>query len=207
MDCNHSDINLMLAIWFLFCPQGVLEGYNSTVFAYGQTGCGKSFTMQGVTDPASQRGIIPRAFEHIFEAVSVAEGTKYLVLASYLEIYNEDIRDLLGRDVKRKLDLKEHTDKGVYVQGKRIGRGLRLPCVCVVTIRRDTFLYVAYEGLWIISMTTPFWYLFERSEDCYFQPPFKLFSNWVPIGTDIIVTIISPQDLKRNGWRLIEDQI
>jgi kinesin family protein 3/17 len=73
--------------------------------------------MQGVTDPASQRGIIPRAFEHIFEAVSVAEGTKYLVLASYLEIYNEEIRDLLGRDVKRRLDLKEHADKGVYVQG------------------------------------------------------------------------------------------
>ncbi|XP_069692798.1 osmotic avoidance abnormal protein 3-like isoform X2 [Periplaneta americana] len=96
--------------------EGVLEGYNSTVFAYGQTGCGKSFTMQGITDPSSQRGIIPRAFEHIFEAVSVAEGTKYLVLASYLEIYNEEIRDLLGLDVKRKLDLKEHADKGVYVQ-------------------------------------------------------------------------------------------
>jgi kinesin family protein 3/17 len=98
----------------------VLEGYNSTVFAYGQTGCGKSFTMHGVTDPASQRGIIPRAFEHIFEAVSVAEGTKYLILASYLEIYNEEIRDLLGRDVKRKLDLKEHADKGVYVPGTQI---------------------------------------------------------------------------------------
>ncbi|KAJ9583289.1 hypothetical protein L9F63_022372, partial [Diploptera punctata] len=96
--------------------EGVLEGYNSTVFAYGQTGCGKSFTMQGVVNPPTQRGIIPRAFEHIFEAVSVAEGTKYLVLASYLEIYNEEIRDLLGRDVKRKLDLKEHADKGVYVQ-------------------------------------------------------------------------------------------
>ncbi|PNF34169.1 Osmotic avoidance abnormal protein 3 [Cryptotermes secundus] len=72
--------------------------------------------MQGVTNPTSQKGIIPRAFEHIFEAVSVAEGTKYLVLASYLEIYNEEIRDLLGPDVKRKLDLKEHADKGVYVQ-------------------------------------------------------------------------------------------
>jgi kinesin family protein 3/17 len=104
-------------MYFVFCPQGVLEGYNSTVFAYGQTGCGKSFTMQGVTSPVSQRGIIPRAFEHIFEAVSVAEGTKYLILASYLEIYNEEIRDLLGQDVKRKLDLKEHTDKGIYVHG------------------------------------------------------------------------------------------
>ena len=40
--------------------QGVTEGYNGTIFAYGQTGCGKSFSMQGITDPATQRGIIPR---------------------------------------------------------------------------------------------------------------------------------------------------
>ncbi|KAL1456113.1 hypothetical protein WDU94_000865 [Cyamophila willieti] len=95
--------------------EGVLEGYNSTVFAYGQTGCGKSFSMQGVPDPPSQRGIIPRAFEHIFESISLAEETKYLILASYLEIYNEEIRDLLSEDVRRKLDLKESPDKGVYV--------------------------------------------------------------------------------------------
>lgn len=73
--------------------------------------------MQGIPQPLAQRGIIPRSFEHIFEAISVAEGTKYLVLASYLEIYNEEIRDLLGNDIKRKLELKEHADKGVYVQG------------------------------------------------------------------------------------------
>jgi len=42
---------------------------------------------------------------------------KYLVHASYLEIYNEDIHDLLGHDSKKKLDLKEHPDKGVYVPG------------------------------------------------------------------------------------------
>lgn len=43
---------------------------------------------------------------------------KFLVLASYLEIYNEEIRDLLGADTKKKLELKEHPDRGVYVQGK-----------------------------------------------------------------------------------------
>lgn len=42
------------------CLQGVTDGYNGTIFAYGQTGCGKSFTMQGITDPAAQKGIIPR---------------------------------------------------------------------------------------------------------------------------------------------------
>ncbi|KAF2348586.1 Kinesin motor domain [Trinorchestia longiramus] len=74
--------------------------------------------MQGITDPPTQRGIIPRAFEHIFEMIQTSADMKYLVLASYLEIYNEEIRDLLGADVKRKLDLKEHPDKGVYVQGE-----------------------------------------------------------------------------------------
>ncbi|GIY43071.1 kinesin-like protein KIF17 [Caerostris darwini] len=97
--------------------ESVTEGYNGTVFAYGQTGCGKSFTMQGIPHPASQKGIIPRAFEHIFEAISTTENTKFLVHASYLEIYNEEIRDLLGKEVKKKLELKEHPDKGVYVAG------------------------------------------------------------------------------------------
>ncbi|CAF3697548.1 unnamed protein product [Rotaria sp. Silwood1] len=97
--------------------ENVLEGYNATVFAYGQTGCGKSFTMQGINTPGSaQRGVIPRSFEHIFDASSIATGTKYLIRASYLEIYNESIRDLLGKDVKATLDLKEYVDKGVHVQ-------------------------------------------------------------------------------------------
>jgi kinesin family protein 3/17 len=83
--------------------EGVCEGYNGTVFAYGQTGCGKSFSMMGITDPPTQRGIIPRAFEHIFETIDVSENTKFLVHASYLEIYNEDIRDLLGKNHKVRL--------------------------------------------------------------------------------------------------------
>uniref|UniRef100_M3YXC7 Kinesin-like protein KIF17 n=1 Tax=Mustela putorius furo TaxID=9669 RepID=M3YXC7_MUSPF len=97
--------------------EGVTEGYNGTIFAYGQTGSGKSFTMQGLPDPPSQRGIIPRAFEHVFESVQCAENTKFLVRASYLEIYNEDVRDLLGTDTKQKLELKEHPERGVYVKG------------------------------------------------------------------------------------------
>lgn len=53
----------------------------------------------------------------MFETVQVSEGVKYLIHASYLEIYNEDIRDLLGSDTKQKLELKERPDSGVYVQG------------------------------------------------------------------------------------------
>ena len=107
----------MLYFMLFSIVQGVLEGYNGTIFAYGQTGCGKSFSMQGITDPATQRGIIPRAFEHIFENIQVAENVKFLVRASYLEIYNEEIRDLLGKEHKTKMELKEHPDKGVYVKG------------------------------------------------------------------------------------------
>ncbi|XP_071388112.1 kinesin-like protein KIF17 [Centroberyx affinis] len=96
--------------------EGVTEGYNGTIFAYGQTGSGKSFTMQGVSEPAAQRGVIPRAFEHIFESIQCAENTKFLVRASYLEIYNEEIRDLLGNDTKQRMELKEHPERGVYVR-------------------------------------------------------------------------------------------
>eukprot|EP01147_Barroeca_monosierra_P000577 gene577-3894_t len=97
--------------------ENVLEGYNGTVFAYGQTGCGKSFTMEGIPNPPEHRGITPRSFEHIFQEVAVRENTKFLVRASYLEIYNETVRDLLGSDHTQQLELKEHPDKGVYVKG------------------------------------------------------------------------------------------
>lgn len=57
------------------------------------------------------------AFDHIFETISVSHSTRFLVHASYLEIYNEEIRDLLARETKTKLELKEHPDKGIYVSG------------------------------------------------------------------------------------------
>lgn len=67
--CLKSEVNPFVAA--LPSLQGVTEGYNGTIFAYGQTGSGKSFTMQGVSHPAAQRGVIPRAFEHIFESIQV----------------------------------------------------------------------------------------------------------------------------------------
>uniref|UniRef100_A0A182VXQ2 Kinesin-like protein n=1 Tax=Anopheles minimus TaxID=112268 RepID=A0A182VXQ2_9DIPT len=107
--------------------ESVLEGYNATIFAYGQTGCGKSHTMQGTTynlsaaDPnnANNIGIIPRSFEHIFEAISLASELRYLVLVSYLEIYNETIRDLLqpqNQTTGGSLQIKEVPNEGVTVQ-------------------------------------------------------------------------------------------
>ncbi|EGT33901.1 hypothetical protein CAEBREN_31227 [Caenorhabditis brenneri] len=97
--------------------ENVIEGYNGTVFAYGQTGSGKTFSMQGVESIAAQRGVIPRAFDHIFTATATTENVKFLVHCSYLEIYNEEVRDLLGTDNKQKLEIKEQPDRGVYVAG------------------------------------------------------------------------------------------
>ena len=100
----------------------VLEGFNGTVFAYGyvkfntrQTGSGKTHSMQGITGDPEQRGIIPNAFHHIFDHISRTPIKTYLVRVSFLEIYNEDIRDLLKKN-SGNLELKENPDAGVYVK-------------------------------------------------------------------------------------------
>ncbi|XP_053399580.1 kinesin-like protein KIF3A isoform X2 [Mercenaria mercenaria] len=95
----------------------VLEGYNGTIFAYGQTGTGKTFTMEGVRAVPELRGVIPNSFAHIFGHIAKAEGdTRFLVRVSYLEIYNEEVRDLLGKDQHQRLEVKERPDIGVYVK-------------------------------------------------------------------------------------------
>jgi kinesin family protein 3/17 len=83
--------------------ESVLEGFNGTIFAYGQTGCGKSWTMQGPADLAQPelRGVIPNAFAHIFESIKATSDVEFLVRVSYLEIYNEEIRDLLVLRIPR----------------------------------------------------------------------------------------------------------
>ncbi len=83
----------------------MLEGYNATIMAYGQTGSGKSFSMQ--EDP-EHIGIIPRAIVHIFEGKEADEDrdTQYGIQVSYVEIYNEEIRDLLSDTPGRKLEIK-----------------------------------------------------------------------------------------------------
>ena len=95
----------------------VLEGYNGTIFAYGQTGTGKTFTMEGDRSVPELKGIIPNSFAHIFGHIAKADDhLKFLVRVSYLEIYNEEVRDLLGKDQTVRLEVKEHPGKGVYVK-------------------------------------------------------------------------------------------
>ena len=96
----------------------VLEGYNSTIFCYGQTGTGKTYTMEGFTYNAQneQRGIIQRTIEDIFNFIEVTSknNTKFIIRASYLQIYNESISDLLKPE-KKNLQIREDKKKGIYV--------------------------------------------------------------------------------------------
>ncbi|RVE70293.1 hypothetical protein OJAV_G00062520 [Oryzias javanicus] len=94
----------------------VLLGFNGTIFAYGQTGTGKTYTMEGVRKDPERRGVIPNSFEHIFTHISRSQNQQYLVRASYLEIYQEEIRDLLSKDQSRRLELRERPDVGVHVK-------------------------------------------------------------------------------------------
>lgn len=96
--------------------ESVLLGFNGTIFAYGQTGTGKTYTMEGVRNDPERRGVIPNSFEHIFTHISRSQNQQYLVRASYLEIYQEEIRDLLSKDQSRRLELRERPDTGVYVK-------------------------------------------------------------------------------------------
>ncbi|KAJ2860638.1 hypothetical protein GGH94_005389 [Coemansia aciculifera] len=101
-----------------------MQGYNGTIFAYGQTGSGKTFTMQGARDeftgPDDElRGLIPRCFEHLFARIAEEEArcngrVKYLCKASYIEIYNETIYDLLDPLI-RTCALREDIKKGIFI--------------------------------------------------------------------------------------------
>ncbi|EEY54892.1 kinesin-like protein [Phytophthora infestans T30-4] len=97
--------------------ESVVNGFNGTIFAYGQTGAGKSHTMEGYSEPPEAKGIIPNSFSHIFDRIAAeADNKQFMVYASYLEIYNEEIRDLLAPDPKNRLELKETVDAGVFVK-------------------------------------------------------------------------------------------
>ncbi|XP_051913806.1 kinesin-like protein KIF3B [Hippocampus zosterae] len=114
-DCNSKQLDLYDET-FRPLVDSVLQGFNGTIFAYGQTGTGKTYTMEGVRNDPERRGVIPNSFDHIFTHISRSQNQQYLVRASYLEIYQEEIRDLLSKDQSRRLELRERPDTGVYVK-------------------------------------------------------------------------------------------
>lgn len=99
--------------------QSALDGYNVCIFAYGQTGSGKTFTMEGAhasADDDASKGMIPRSVEQIFASARElgTKGWAYTMSASYMEIYNETIRDLINPNGK-KHDIKHTKDGSAYV--------------------------------------------------------------------------------------------
>ncbi|KAH8893331.1 kinesin heavy chain [Thozetella sp. PMI_491] len=92
------------------------QGYNNCIFAYGQTGSGKSYSMMGYGKDA---GIIPKICQDMFNRIGAMQQDKnvrFTVEVSYLEIYNERVRDLLNPATKGNLKVREHPSTGPYVE-------------------------------------------------------------------------------------------
>ncbi|XP_028939829.1 centromere-associated protein E, partial [Antrostomus carolinensis] len=94
--------------------QSAVQGYNGTIFAYGQTASGKTYTMMGNEDSV---GIIPKAIQHVFKIICEIPDREFLLRVSYMEIYNETITDLLC-DIRKKkpLGIREDVDRNTYVE-------------------------------------------------------------------------------------------
>ncbi|XP_068582457.1 kinesin-like protein KIF15 [Cebidichthys violaceus] len=105
--------------------ESCMNGYNGTIFAYGQTGSGKTFTMLGPSEldnfTDELRGVIPRCFEYLFflinrEVERSGQSKSFLCKCSFIEIYNEQIYDLLDT-ASASLFLRENIKKGLFVEG------------------------------------------------------------------------------------------
>jgi kinesin family protein 5 len=109
------------AAWDLV--ESVLDGYDGALLCYGQTGGGKTYTLEGNLDESPRAGILPRAAYHIF-GVAAKDLTNVVVTVSYVEIYLEKIQDLLAEKwtshaASQNLNIRELDDRGPRVQGCR----------------------------------------------------------------------------------------
>ncbi|XP_036117530.1 kinesin-like protein KIF27 [Molossus molossus] len=101
----------------------LIEGYNVTVFAYGQTGSGKTYTIGGghvASVVEGQKGIIPRAIQEIFQNISENPSTDFKIKVSYIEVYKEDLRDLLELETSMKdLHIREDEKGNTVIVGAK----------------------------------------------------------------------------------------
>ncbi|EFN84609.1 Centromeric protein E [Harpegnathos saltator] len=100
MDASNNDVFCSIVSPIV---DAAVSGFNGTVFAYGQTSSGKTYTMMGTEE---ENGIIPLAIKRMFDAIANTPRREFLLRVSYLEIYNEKINDLLSKQI----DLKIHED-------------------------------------------------------------------------------------------------
>jgi kinesin family protein 3/17 len=100
------------------CLEYLLKGFNSTIIAYGQTGTGKTHTMEGNQNDQKLKGLIPRVLEDLFVRMGPnGDDDDFKITASYLQIYNEGLSDLLLNGKKKGLMIREDKYKGMYVDG------------------------------------------------------------------------------------------
>ncbi|KAK9169738.1 hypothetical protein Syun_001878 [Stephania yunnanensis] len=109
-DCSNEEVYLARTKDIV---AAAVRGFNGTVFAYGQTSSGKTHTMRGsVCEP----GVIPLAVRNLFDIIHEDEDREFLLRMSYMEIYNEEINDLLAPE-HRKLQIHESLERGIFVAG------------------------------------------------------------------------------------------
>jgi centromeric protein E len=122
----------------------LVSGLNGTIFAYGQTSSGKTYTMQGAGSiqeggsKGAEGGIVHMAAKDIFnhiEQSSSKDGRRYSVRASFLEIYNEEVRDLLSASTNEALPIREDKKRGVFVQSVELEAS-----------DRDGLLQILFQG-------------------------------------------------------------
>jgi kinesin family member 18/19 len=110
-----------------------MQGYNASVFAYGATGAGKTYTMLGTEDTP---GIMMNSIEELFKAIEVYSAERdYKLKISYIEVYNELIKDLLN-DKSENLELREDGVKGICVAG----------VLEIMTTNPDEIMKYIYQG-------------------------------------------------------------
>ncbi|KAH0628225.1 hypothetical protein JD844_009103 [Phrynosoma platyrhinos] len=98
----------------------LIEGYNATVFAYGQTGSGKTYTIGGASVAEEERGIIPRAIQEIFQIIFENHNVDFTVKVSYIEVYKEEVRDLLELETSMKdLHIREDEKGNTVIVGAK----------------------------------------------------------------------------------------
>ncbi|XP_071588192.1 kinesin-like protein KIF27 isoform X7 [Heliangelus exortis] len=101
----------------------LVEGYNATVFAYGQTGSGKTYTIGGghvASVAEDEKGIIPRAIQELFQRISENRNVEFHVKVSYIEVYKEELRDLLELETSvKELHIREDEKGNTVIVGAK----------------------------------------------------------------------------------------
>ena len=133
-----------------------LDGYNGTIFAYGQSGSGKTFTIEGKDD---EPGLRQHSFAYIFKALEARKAnieiSSFAVSMSYLQIYREQAYDLIGGDENRKLRIIGDTNgqngfiaQGLAVRDVEVSRPLLNVCLIPVMARWPTLPRI-WLGIWL----------------------------------------------------------